>query len=379
MRRIKFIILILSMIFAFTSCGSDEPEGGSSGGNKSDIEFSLSPSEVSLTCEKNATATFDIKFTKGDGEWRITEFPSFLTASKSNGTGSATVTVTAKEENYTLTPREGVIKVEVIGAKVRIQSIRVVQLGLEGCFSRPISILLMSDGLAFDWEYGNDTKYFYWEVFAQSDYDKMSESEVTSKVTANADKRIATGKDMVACASGLSPDIHYVVVTVSFDKNNKQGETKVTQMQTTSSNQPEAAINNVSYYRDDGTNNYFYGWNATMNASCKRYFTYAAASPEMFHVYRLLEDGRTPLVAWYLRNEIKKDGSTHSTSLNLGIEDMPFTNGRDQLFAAQTKDGMSFFTAYPETDKYLVVITWAEENGEFSGIINAKYFDLTED
>lgn len=379
MKRIKFIILILAVIFAFISCGSDEPEGGSSNGNKSDIEFSLSPSEVFLTCNKNATATFDIKFTKGDGEWRITEFPSFLTASKSNGTGSATVTVTTKEENNTLSPHEGVIKVEVMGAKVRTQSIRVVQRGLEGCISRPISILLMSEGLAFDWEYSNNTKFFYWDVFTQSEYDNMSESEVTSKVTANADKRIDAGKDMVVYASGLSPDTRYVVVSVSFDKNNNKGETKVTQLQTKPSNQPEAAIKNVSYYRDDGTNNYFFGWTATMNASCKRYFTYAAASPEMFHVYRLLEEGRTPLVAWYLRNEIKKDGSTHSTSLNQGIEGMPFTNGRDQLFAAQTKDGMSFFTAYPETDKYLVVITWAEENGEFSGIINAKYFDLTED
>ena len=375
-----FVILIITVMAFLSSCGSDEPEGGKSGDNNNELEYSLSPTEITLACDKNVATSFKIAFTKGDAEWVITEVPDFVTVSSSSGKGSSIITVSTKDENHTLTPRQGYITTEVNGAIVKTRSIRVIQQGLEDIYAQPVNFLSMSDGLAFEWECGKNTNHFYWEIFSQSDYDKMSENDVKSKVISSAENLIVPSQKTPSWINHLNPDTRYVIITVSFDNDNHQGEMRVTPMTTKpTTGQPEAIIDNVSYYREDGTNNYNYGWNIKMNTSCQRYYTYVAASTEMFHIYSLLEEGRTVQVAWYLRNEIQKNGATHSTSINNGYEDMPFTYGRDQLYAEKTSDGMSFFTAYPETDKFLIIITWGVGNGDYSGIINFKCFDLTEE
>ena len=386
MKHLEHIILILAIMAGIAttmmSCGSDEPGGGndSGGDNKNTVVFTLTPSEVYLAAAKNSTATFQIEFTSDEGTWRVTEAPSFVFLSASSGTGTATLTVTAKESNESnLQPREGTIKVEVRGNKVVTQSLRVVQQCQEGTI--PKDMLAMSDGLAFGWASSSETKYFYWDIFAQSDYDHMSENEIITKVTSHFDKRIVPGDGQFSYVSHLQPNTQYIIVTVSFDKNEKQGGKKVTQVKTKpDANQPEAVIENVSYYRKDGTNQYYYGWNTKMNSCCQRYYTYCAASDAMFGIYRLMEEGETTPVAWYLFNEIKKGNSTHSTTINDGFEDLPFAGGRDLLYALQSKNSFNSIEANLDSDRYLIILTWgANGNGELSGRINAQYYDLTED
>lgn len=369
-----FLFLFASFIIgetALVSCGDDGPS----------IDYTLSQSEVVLSSEKGASTSFGITFTEDAGQWVITQVPEFVTVYPKSGNGAGTVRVTAVENNNSKQPYEGIITVEVNGAKVKTQTIRVVQQNLSDCYVEPTNILLMSDGLAFNWDFGRNTKYYYWDIFSQSDYNKMSESEVLKKVvTGDVDDRLLPENDDYACTYDLKANTQYVIITVSFAEGDRQGDIVVTPLTTKSTtNQPEAAINDMSYYSDN-SKNYYYGWNVKKNTYCREYYTYAAASPAYFWIYYLLEEGAYPMIAWLVKNEIQKDGEDHSTSMNDGITYLPFNNGRDQFYAAQVENGTSYFSAFPYTDKYFCVFTWGTgSTGELSGVINAIWYDFTDD
>lgn len=247
------------------------------------------------------------------------------------------------------------------------------------CYTEPTNILLMSDGLAFNWKFGTNTKYYYWSFFTQSEYNKMSESEVIRKVvTGNIEDRCQPDNSDFACVYNCHSSTTYVIVTVSFANGDQQGEIVVTPLSTkTANNQPRAAIDDVSYYSDN-SNNTYYGWTTKMNTYSKEYYTYAAASPDEFYTYRLMSYEYTPMVAWLLRNEITKNGEDHTTSINVQKSlNWNFNNGRDYFFAAQLRDGTSYLRAFQNVDKYFLLITWATgNNNELSGVFDYGLYNL---
>lgn len=242
------------------------------------------------------------------------------------------------------------------------------------CYIEPSNILLMSDGLAFNWKFGPNTKYYYWESFTQSDYNKLSESEVLSRVvTGKLEDRNTPDNDDFACIYNCNPSTSYVIVTVSYAEGDQRGEMVVTPMSTKSdTNQPVASIDDISYYTGSSTSNYYYGWTTKKNKYCYQYYTYAAASPDYFYSYALLENDYTPMLAWLLRNEIIKNGEDHSTSINdVSSIGWDFNNGRDMFFAAQIESGTTYLRRFPGTDKYFLVVTWAiGANNELSGVFD---------
>lgn len=375
MKRFKSISILFASALVgatmFVSCGGNDGPS---------IEYTLSQSEVVLTSEKGASTSFGITFTEESGQWVVTQVPEFVTVYPQSGSGAGTVRVTAVDNNNSKQPYEGVITVEVDGAKVKTQTIRVVQQNLTDCYAEPSNVLQMSDGLAFNWEIGRNTKYYYWGCYEQSVYNKMSESEVLKNiVTGNVSDRVLPDNDGFACTYDLDANTQYVVITVSFAEGDRQGDLVVTPITTKpTSNQPEATINDVSYYTDN-SNNYYYGWNIKKNTYCSQYYTYAAASPDNFWAYYRLAEGTGVLVAWALRTEIQKDGQDHTTSINNGYSWLPFNNGRDQFYAAQVESGVtSDFRAFPNTDKYLLILTWGTNaSGELSGVMNYEGYNFT--
>lgn len=248
-------------------------------------------------------------------------------------------------------------------------------------YSIPINILRLSNGIAFNWENGSETKYFYWEFFSQEEYDKLSKSEVVSKVvTGNPKDRITPKKDDFACIYNCLPNTTYIIATVSFSKEDKQGELSVTYVKTKSSNnQPLAPIDGVTYAYDS-QGNYYYQWNITKNTYCSRYYTYAAASPDYFLTFHYAFNGLTPMVAWLIKNEIDKNIGDHSTNINVSNDfGWDFDNGRDKLYTGQIESGIkNDFRAFVFTDNYFLVLTWGVGvDGELSGVISAGGADFT--
>lgn len=371
----SFLMLFVSVLAGATilvSCNKDEVDP---------VECTVSPTEIVLTSEKDAASSFGITFTNGEGQWRITKTPEFVSVYPQSGTGSGTVRVTTTSNNNQTNPNEGDIVIEITGANVKSQTVHVIQQNLTECYVEPANILQMCEGLAFNWEFGRNVKYYYWKIFTQQNYNKMSENEVIKEVvTGEIDDRYIPDNDDYACFYNLNANTQYVVVTISYAEGDRQGEVVITPLTTKSyNNQPEAMIEDLSYYTDN-SGDYYYGWNVKKNTYCREYYTYAAASPAYFATYYYLENGTDALVAWAIRNEIQKDGQDHTTSINSGYQYMPFNNGRDMFYGSQVENGITYFSAFPYTDKYLTIITWGtSSSGELSGVLNTTWVDFTED
>lgn len=256
---------------------------------------------------------------------------------------------------------------------------------IKDCYTEPSKILLMSNGVAFNWNFGSDTKYFHWTFFSQEDYNSMSESEIIA--TLKEQDAYEPDHDDFACIYSTSPDVtisnlSLVVVTLSYSSDNQQGELVVTPMTTKSDvDQPEATIDEVVYDKDKNGND-VYRCKITKNNFCKLYYTYIAACPDIFLSYYIMAQGYTPMLAWLLRNEKDKDGQGHSTTINVREafgENWKFRNGRDKFFTAQLNDGYSYFTADKKNDKYVMFVTWATgNNDELSGIFGYKLYNLSQ-
>ena len=143
------------------------------------------------------------------------------------------------------------------------------------CYTEPSKILLMSNGVAFNWNFGSDTKYFHWTFFSQEDYNSMSESEIIA--TLKEQDAFEPDHDDFACIYSTSPDVtipnlSLVVVTLSYSSDNQQGELVVTPMTTKSDvDQPEATIDEVVYDKDKNGND-VYRCKITKNNFCKLYW-----------------------------------------------------------------------------------------------------------
>ena len=359
--------LLCTGMATIVSCGDDDDDPV--------ISYAVSTEQVNLSSEKGASTSFTITFAGAQGQWTISQVPDFVTVSPRSGMGTTTVRVTANDNNSGQS-KEGIIKIDVTGQQSTM--VRVVQRNLS-CYVEPSNILRMSDGLAFNWTFSPSVKYFYWATYEQSTYNKMSESEILSDiVTGDMDDRNEPDNTDFACNYDLTPNTKYVVITIAYAENDQRGSIVATPLTTTSAtNQPEAEISDVAYYTSSSNSNYYYGWNIKKNTYCSQYYTYAAASPEDFWAHYMIENNGKLLVAWALKNEIKKDGTDHSTSINNGYSWLPFDNGRDKMYAPKVEGGVtSDFRAFRNTDKYLMILTWGtNSSGEYSGVLNAVWYN----
>lgn len=360
------LVSILSGCLTFTSCGSD-PEP---------VPFSLSTESITLNFEKGSRAEFQIST---EGEWSITKTPTFVEVSRTHGEGNATITVVARERNDGEFSKEDNIIIEVKGADPSVLSINVIQEKMQGCYAEPSNALLMSDGFAFNINCGPTTKYFYWGVYRQSSYNTKSRTEIINEISKDDSKRCEPTIDGgVFSFYKASASTQYVIVTQSYAENGAIGDFVEFPVTTkSSSNQPGANLyfseedestdkNSILYYN----NNYYFCWYAQMNSYCKEYYTYAAASKDKFSTYNWMISENFPKLAFYIRQEIQKNGEDHATSIN------SLSMGREMFFAAQIQDSWSFLSCAYGVDKYCQVITWGtNSNGELSGEINGIYWD----
>lgn len=358
-----FVLLALGLS-AITSCTSDF---------ESEVEFYLNPENIELESQRGSMATFTIST---DGEWTVTNVPSFVKVSSTKGKGTTIITVQTVAENNTSRDYEDIIVVSVDGAK-ETKSITIKQSrGIEpDCFTEPANILLMSDGLAFNWQHGKNTHYYYWGIFSLEDYNKLNEAEIIEKVaTGNVDDRVTPDQDNYACFYNLNAKTQYMVVTISYATNGKRGEVVITPLTTkSSSSQPVAVVESVSY-ATDSNNNYYYAWDVEKNTYCNQYYTYAAASKDYFKTYYWLEEGAIAILAWAIREEILSDAESHNTRIN------SFSDGRETFIGAQVNNGTSYLAANVYTDTYFQVVTWGTDSrDELSGKLGGGIVDLSED
>lgn len=111
------LMMAMTLSVSFTSCGGDDggDDKGSSGGGGggSTSAFAVSPSELTLSSNSGASGSFSITTT---GDWVATCGESWVSLSKNQGSGTASITVTANSENTATTERSATITVNSSGA-----------------------------------------------------------------------------------------------------------------------------------------------------------------------------------------------------------------------------------------------------------------------
>lgn len=361
-----FMLLTAFSVVVFTSCG-DEPI-------EVEVEVSVSTTELVLSPERGASGTISITT---DCSWVINNVPSFVTVSQQQGVGNSTIKVTTNAANTTASDYQDQLVISPIGPdgnSGEAKTVTIIQKTsvASDCFVEPANILLMSEGLAFNWHYGNNTKYYYWGAFSLYSFNKMSEEEVINSVdTGDRSDRVTPDQDNYACFYNLDPNSQYMIVTVPYASDGTRGQVIITPLTTKSgNNQPMAEVTAVNYYTDSN-NNYYYGWTVSPNNYCSQYYTYAAASKNDFFTYNCAD----ALLAWAIREEIKNNGEDHATRIN------ELTDGREYFYAPKVNGSEpSYMEANIYTDMYFQVVTWGTDTkGELSGYMDIFNAYLGED
>ena len=196
-------------------------------------------------------------------------------------------------------------------------------------------------------------------------------------MTKDSNKRMTPQNDMVFSFYKASAFTQYVIVTISYSED-KMGDIVTTPVTTKStSNQPYTTLytseedettdkNSIYKYND----NYYFCWYAEKNAYCKEYYTYAAAASSKFATYDWMESENNVKIAFYIWQEIQKDGTDHNTSIN------NMQMGREYFYAKQFNNDWSFLPCAYGSDKYCQVITWGTSaNDELSGVVRILYWE----
>ena len=354
--------------------------------------LSLNPTSITFESRQGDSKSFSIKC---DKSWTMTNCPAWLTpSSRSGNDGGTSVTLTTASANDTPDTRSGsvVITDGTITAELSVEQ----QNGRSAdCKTTPANVLRMSNDLCYNYQCGSNVKFFYDRLFVTQSMKLRTEDEILASVQQDADMWSRTSSEdasqPVCYGPQLSPGTSYTIVTVSYDRNDRLGEIVKTEFTTkTSVNQPEVYANRL-YFTGSGYNSY-YGVEVQKgdNGYCSKYYVWAAAG-ELQTTWIFHE--MPAALAWYLKREIAKNPTSHSTNINAQTDaliasmgytfsnGMPITSsGREYLEGPMSQELASFEKLrHSSDDESIQIVAWGlDVDGEFSGNVSAYLVDLSD-
>lgn len=385
---ISLILMTIVMGLFLASCG-----GGGGGDDPSPsptpvTSLTLNPSNLNFTAEKNDSKSFEIQ-TDADATWVIygQECESWLSISSTQGQGTTRITLTTKDVN---TSGKLQAQIEVIAKKsTGGETSRKLSVSRDGgiednCFARIMENgqLIMSYGMACVVDYGNNTQYFYYKIYTDTEFNNIKGDN--NRIVQDATKsgsgwtrvNIPSSGGIEICYDQCQPKTRYVFVTVSLASNGNHGEiytsdfmTKPKEEEPLASIMPNGQVANEVHDGDTGP---WYKWEVKKESgTCNKYYTYACASDTEFDMMKnhrgdfgQYDERDGVKVAWNIWLEHKGDQTTHTTTFNKGNP-----GGREKLFRSYSEGATQWLTA-KTTDKYLQIVTWGvDENNNYSGVV----------
>lgn len=389
-KRRDVIYLIATLMFGCITCAC----GGDSGGNSSGEEapkapsLTLNPSNLNFTAGKNDSRDLEI-ITDAGVSWIVygDECEKWLSISSTEGQGKTTIKLTTKDEN---TGGKVSAEIEVVaknasGGKTSRKLIVSRDPGIEeNCFAHIVENgqLIMTYGMACVIEYGNNTQYFYYKIYTDTEFSNLkgNDNQIIQDLSKTGSSwtrvNIPSSGGVEICYDQCQPKTRYVFVTVSFASNGSHGEiyandfmTKPKEEEPLATIKPNGQVVNEVHDGDTGP---WYKWEVKKESgTCNKYYTYACASDTEFDMMKNHQgdfgqyDERDGVkVAWNIWLEHKNDQSTHTTAFNKGN-----AGGREKLFRSYSEGATQWLTA-KSSDKYLQIVTWGvDENNNYSGIV----------
>ena len=360
-------------------------------GSKEEVPptLTLNPADLQFADKEGDSHTFDIKT---DGDWEISYTPTWLMASSTKGTGNMTVTLTTTKANDSAGLSDVVEVIATNNAGSASQKITVKQSGVpEDCYAsvNESAMLLMSYGMACVVDYGNNTSYFYYNVYPAEEIETMSNNQIVQDATKSGStwkrQSIPSSGGIEIIEKNCQPNKNYVFVTVPYTQNGSRGEickkpfaTKSAEEQPLASATPQKYVVSEVLNGNSGT---YYKWDVKKeNGACEGYITYVCAGSSEFATMKNRVGAKGTYdphdgldVAWNIWLERKSGEETHETSFNKDSYGC-----REKLFMLYKNDAPNSFE-YRTTDKYFQIVVWGiGNNNEPSGIV-CDYLYTVED
>ena len=373
------MLLIAGCVYA--ACGDDDP-----------VPPTLTLSPTNLTFENTVGNSNEVKITTGGGDqWEITSMPEWLRANATSGTGSYTVRFTTTSENADDNPRQGTIAIKATNSDGEAsESIAVTQSAADiatDCYAEPdqSAMLMMSYGMAFVVNYGDNTHYFLYNIYEESEYDKIkgSDDQIEQEATKTGTKwtriNIPSSGKVEIIKDDCQPNTRYVFTSIGYNKSGRRGRVIKTgdnlmTFDAGETTQPRVSVklqHEIKRENHDGNDGPWYLWEVTKKGNTDRYYTYACAGPTSFETmkdykgdFAILDEHNGIRVAWQIWLEHKSNMMEHSTKFNGSNSDV-----KDKLFGEFGNSDTQWLGAR-SSDKYLQLVVWpVDRNGNYSGII----------
>lgn len=346
--------------------------------------LSLNPSDLTFLSTKGDTKNLEIRTS---ANWSIVNCPDWLSASSSSGNGTMTISLTTTKDNKSSQELADQIEIKAISdGQETSQKMSVKQMPdyETNCYAHIMENgqLIMSYGMACVVDYGNNTQYFYYKVYTDTEYNnvKGNDNQIVQDATKSGSGwtrvNIPSSGGVEICYDQCQPKTRYVFVTVSFSSNGNHGDISANDFMTKpKEEEPLATIKpngQVANEVHDGDTGPWYKWEVKKESgTCSKYYTYACASDTEFDMMKnhrgdfgQYDERDGVKVAWNIWLEHKNDLTTHSTTFNKGN-----SGGREKLFRSYSEGSTQWLTA-KTSDKYLQIVTWGvDENNNYSGIV----------
>lgn len=243
--------------------------------------ISSDASEITFDAYEGAFQTVSIK---SNGEWTV-QTPDWLRPSISRGKGSNTLSFSTLSANKASTPRRGTIIFKTDDQTLRLD---VCQYGSSatGCSVRPLHISTLANGVAFDFDYSNAGKvaHFFCGYMEASRSGSMTNPEIISVLKHDFQRHLPADDDVMDFA-GLKAGTNYIVYTLAYDYEGKQGELIATTISTSPSitNEPCAWISDLTF------SSARWMWSITKSATCYAYYMMSTENKEIAEASDVLQ------------------------------------------------------------------------------------------
>jgi len=234
--------------------------------------------------------------------WEITEMPNWLSTSNKSGNGNATVTFKATSANMSSNDKNGTIKIVSEGESLTVQVVQHAGLA-QNCNVRPINMVTIYNGIAFDYECDKAVSYYYRGYMEKAAVGTMTEKEII-KVLENNFDRYTQADNQLAVFDGLDQGETYVVYTVGYNSEGKRGDLakKEVTVPTLKANEPLAIAGDVQ-----ASASYWY-WSTQKSATCYSYYMITtededfAYTPDVYQAWLIKDAIRQNLLEEFLND-----------------------------------------------------------------------------
>lgn len=237
--------------------------------------------EINFDSNEGSCQTVSIK---SNGAWTV-QTPDWLRPAVSRGFGNMSLSFSTLSANKASTPRRATIIIKTDDQTLRLDACQYGS-SATGCSVRPLHITTLANGIAFDFDYSSAGKvaHFFCGYMEASRSGSMTNPEIISVLKRDFQRHLPADDDVMDFA-GLKAGTSYIVYTLAYDYEGKQGELIATTISTnqTMTNEPCAWISDMDCSSNRWT------WSITKSATCFSYFMMSTENREFAEASDVLQ------------------------------------------------------------------------------------------